>query len=449
MDTPAASIEIISVFILILANGFFVLAETAIIQSRKAKLERLADSGGKKAKLALGLVEDPSHVLAAIQIGITLMGILIGSLAGVEISPILANHLRAFPFMQGYADLVSVLLCVTSIMYLTLILGEFVPQKAALNAPEPIVVRLAALLCFLEKCGRPFVAFLSGSTNFALLFLGIDPKKTNSVTEEEVRTLIEQGTEEGTFEKTEQDMVDRIFRLSDQNANALMTPRTQMLWLDLEDPLEYNLSIIRENPNTIFPVGRDNLDDFSGILYAKDLLNLLLENKKISAAELEKAIRTPMFIPKSMHSFTVLENFKSSGTHEAIVLDEFGGVIGFITMTDIITEVVGDISSTHAPDPAQIIQRDDSSWLVDGLLSIDDFKAHFNLEELPEEDRDHYQTMGGFITSYLGYIPMASEKFKWNDLTFEVVDMDRVRVDKILVTREDERKQEELDNIAS
>lgn len=441
LDTPAASTEFTMILFLIIASGFFSLTEMAVIEARKAKLEKQADLGDEKAKLALTLVEEPTRVLATMQIGITLMGILIGTLTGAKVAPILAVYMKQVPYLANYADTAALLCSVVIITYIALVLGELVPKKIAQNSPEPIVIKFSSLLNRLEILARPFVGFLARSTNFTLMFIGINPHKENTVTEDEVRTLIEQGTEEGTFEKTEQDMVDKIFRLGDQKAYALMTPRTQMLWLDLEDPLEYNLKVIKENPDTIFPVGRDNLDDLVGILYVKDLLNLALEGKPI---DLENCIRTPIFIPKSMQSFKVLENFKQSGSHEAIVLDEFGGVIGFITMKDLISEVVGDISLSQEPEPIQITKRDDHSWLVDGLLPVDDFKEHFDLDTLPEEQRDHYQTMGGFITSYLGYIPIVAEKFKWNNFTFEIVDMDRVRIDKILVTKETESKEQDL-----
>lgn len=432
MDTPAASIEFTIILFLIIANGFFVLTETAIKAAHKAKLEKQSDSNEEKTRLALSLVEAPGRVLATMQIGITLTSLLLGALVGANIAPLLLTVLADIPYIGNYASLLSPVCSVILIMYLVLVLGELAPKKIALNNPEPIVLTCATLLNRLEVVARPFVHFLEGSTNFILLFIGVNPHKEMPVTEEEVRTLIEQGTEEGTFEKTEQAMVDRIFRLSDQKAYALMTPRTQLLWIDLEDSLEHNLSIIQENPDTVFPVGRDNLDDFVGILYTKDLLNLTLTKQKFDLAD---CVRTPMFIPKSMQSFKVLESFRESGTHEAVVLDEFGGVVGFLTMKDIISEVVGDISQGEEEDPLQIIQRDATSWLVDGLLPIDEFKEHFDLQALPEEERDHYQTMGGFITSYLGYIPAVSEKFSWNAFLFEIVDMDRVRIDKVLVTK--------------
>ncbi|WP_199883707.1 hemolysin family protein [Anaerosinus massiliensis] len=432
MDTPSVSLEITIIAILIIINGLLVMTEMSVIESRKNKLEKLADTGNTGAKFALNIIEEPTRVLSSTQIGITLIGILIGTLAGEKLAPALGSYFEKIPYAAPYADITALLLIVAVITYITLVIGELIPKKIATYNPEPILSKLAKPLRYLEKITQPLVSFLSFSTNFTLSLIGINSKKETTITEDEIRTLIEQGTEEGTFEKTEQDMVDKIFRLSDQKASALMTPRTQMIWLDLEESLEQNLTIINENPDTTFPVAKDSLDEFVGILHTKDLLKRSLAGESIN---LEKCIHTPMFIPKSMPSFKVLENFQETGTHEAIVLDEFGGVVGFITMKDIVSEVLGDISANQDPEPIQIIKRDETSWLIDGLLPIDEFKDHFDLDELPDEDRDQYQTMGGFITSYLDYIPVASEHFIWNGFKFEVVDMDRVRVDKILVTK--------------
>lgn len=439
LETPAGSTEVLCLFFLILGYAFFTLAQTGLLEAKKNLLEKRADAGASGARRALALLDAPKYALAALQVGVTATAVLIGALVGARLAPLAAFFFDAF-LQHQYAELLAFLCSAAAVCYLSLTLGAFLPRKIALDRPEAVLVRCEPWLTRLTALCRPLVSLFSVSTNFVLLCIGINPNKENTVTEDEVRTLIEQGTEDGTFEKTEQAMVDRIFRMSDQNAYALMTPRTQMLWLDLEDSPEYNLSVVKDNPDVIFPVARDNLDDFVGVVYAKDLLNLALDGKKIDIAA---CIRTPVFVPKSMQAFRILESFRQSGTHEAIVLDEFGGVVGFITIRDIITEVLGDFAAEQGDDPAQIAQRDENSWLIDGLLPIEDFKTYFALDELPDEERDHYQTMGGFITSYLGYLPVATEKFTWNDFTFEIVDMDRVRVDKILVTRQQVQESEE------
>ncbi len=432
MDTPSVGLEIAIILALIVANGIFAMTEMAIVSSRKVRLEKRADSGDPGAKAALELADEPTPLLSTIQIGITLIGILTGTFGGATLSQMLAPQLKSLPFIGAHHEAAALFIVISVITYLSLVLGELVPKKVALNNPEPIAALLARPMRTFAKIASPIVKFLSFSTQFTLEAIGIKPSQEPPVTEDEIRTLIEQGTEAGTFEKTEQDMVEKIFRLGDMKAYAIMTPRTQMVWLDLEDPIEINLQIINESSHTRFPVGKGSLDDFVGIIYTNDLLTASLESRHIN---LEKAIRTPMFIPKSMKAFKILEVFKQSGTHEAIVLDEFGGVVGFITLHDILSEIIGDITLVDEADEIQIIQRDDGSWLVDGLLPIEDFKEIFEITDLPDEDRDHFQTLGGFIISFLGYIPTTSEKFDWNGFRFEIMDMDRVRVDKVLISR--------------
>jgi len=443
LDSPEAGLLLLLILFFISANGFFALAETAITESHKSRLEKLADDGSSAAEKTLKIIDEPEKLLSVVQIGITLMSILIGTAAGALVAPFLAQPLMPFTV---YAHSTALIISVIIITYLNLLFGEFLPKKIALHEPESFLLRCSNILIILEKLTRPLVAFLSNSANAVLLFFGINPHIEDIVTEAEVKDLIEQGTEEGLFEKTEQDMVDRIFHMSDQTAYALMTPRTQMFWLDLEDSLAHNLKLIRENPNMIFPVGKNNLDDFAGILYTKDLLNTAIDGHPL---DLAPYIRKPMFIPRSMETFRVLEKFRETGIHEAIVLDEYGGVIGFITLGDIMGEIVGDSASSNEPDPIQITQRDEVSWLVDGLYSIDDFKEKFGIDELPEEERSHYQTMGGFLTSHFGYIPTVAEKCTWNDFTFEIVDMDRARIDKILVTLNDTKQEAGEETITS
>ena len=418
---------LLSVF-LVSASSFFALAETAITESHKSRLEKLADDGDKNAVAALTIVEMPDNVLSVVQIGITLTSILLGIVIGSAIAPLLEEILRFLP----YAHTIAFVLSTIAISYFTLLMGEFLPKKIAWQNPEKYLRRFHRWLHVLEYITRPAVSFLSNSANFLLLLVGINPHVTDTVTEDEVKDLIEQGTEEGTFEKAEQTMVDNIFHMSDQTAYALMTPRTQMFWIDLEDSIEHNLRLIKENTETIIPVGRDSLDDFCGILHAKDLLDACLEKRPI---ELSPFIRQPLFVPRSMETFRVLEKFRETGVHAAVVLDEYGGVIGFLTLTDIMNEIIGTSFDADEIDAPQMIPRGKDAWYMDGLFSIDDFKEKFDIDvPLPDEDKAHFQTMGGFLTSYFGYIPKETEVCQWNDFTFEIVDMDRARIDKILVT---------------
>ncbi len=432
MDPYPLGAQIAILVALILANAVFALTEMAIVSSRKARLERQAEDGDIGAKAALELAEHPNQMLSTIQVGITLIGILTGTFGGASLSKALEVKLNSFPLMAPYSAALSMFVVVSLITYFSLIIGELVPKRIALNNPEVIAAKVARPMHLFSKIALPVVSFLSMSTGLVLRFLGIKPSKEPPVTEDEIRILLEQGTEAGAFEKTEQDIVDRVFRLADLRAYALMKPRTQMVWLDIEDSMEYNLNIISESQATRFPVAKGNLDDFIGVVHTNDLLSKVKSGESIT---LEECVKTPVFIPKSMKAFKVLELFKQSSVHEAVVLDEFGGVVGFITLHDILEELVGEMSLTDESDEPQIVEREDGSWLVDGLLAIDEFEETFGEDELPDEERDHYHTLGGFITSYLGHIPTVSEKFTSGNLEFEIVDMDRVRIDKVLVKK--------------
>ena len=427
MDGSDTGLLLLLMIILLVTLGFFSLMETAITESHRNKLEKMQDEGNPDAGKVLNLLEQDDRILSLTQIGITMSSILIGICTGVLLSPLVAS-LLPIPHAQTLSLIISVLF----ITYIALLFGEFLPKKTAMQKPENMLLKYHGIIRLLARITRPFVSLLSGTANMILLILGINPHTTEAVTEDEVKDLIEQGTEDGTFEKTEQAMVDKIFHLSDQTAYALMTPRTQMLWLDLADSLWENMRLIRETPQDIFPVGRDSLDDFCGVLYAKDLLNATLAHEVL---DLSQYIRKPLFIPRSMETFRVLKQFRTTGIHEAMVLDEYGGVIGFLTMDDILQEIAGESISPAEDEAAQLTPRDENSWLVDGLYDIDDFKARFSIAELPDEDHDHYQTMGGFLTSYFGYIPKAGERIDWQNFTFEVVDMDGARIDKIMITK--------------
>lgn len=436
MDIPDAGIYFVLLVLCLLSSAFFSAAKTAMQESRKNKLEKMVEEDLLHAAGALQILENPQEMQFVVQVGLVLTTLLTGLLAGIGLAPVLQDLLNDIPLIEPYIQAVSFLAGFFIIAYFTLLLADFFPQKIALQNPENMFLQLLPLLEKTAILFQPLITLLTLSFSFLSILFGFRVSKADNVTEDEIKDLIEQGTEDGTFEKAEQDMVDRIFRMSDQTAYSLMTPRTQLFWLDLEDTVSYNLRLIQENPDTIFPVGRDNLDDFAGVLHAKDLLNASLHAE---ITDFTPYIRKPLFIPRSMETFRILEKFRESTIHEAVVLDEYGGVIGFITLRDIVSEIIGDIADNTEPEPLQITPRDENSWLVDGLLDIDDFKEKFDLEKLPDEDRSHFQTMGGFLTSYFGYIPKVAEKCEWNDFSFEIVDMDRARIDKILVTFKKEK----------
>lgn len=421
--------EIFIVFLLIVANGVFAMSEIAIISSRKVRLQQLANQGNAKARVALQLAESPNNFLSTVQVGITLIGILTGAFGGATIARGLANYLQEIPVLAPYSQAIALGIVVLIITYLSLILGELVPKRLALNNPERIAANIAMPMRMLAAIAAPAVYLLSASTDFVLRILGIGPSTEPLVTEEEIRVLIEQGTEAGTFEVAEQDMVERVFRLGDRPVSALMTPRPDIVWLELEDTLEKNRHKIIDGGHSRFPVCQGGLDNVLGIVPVSDLLARCLSNQPL---DLTVSLRQPVFVPESTRGLKVLELFKQTGTHIALVVDEYGVIQGLVTLNDILVEIVGDVPSNEDQEEPQAIQREDGSWLLDGMLSIDEFFELFAIKEVPAEHRGSYQTLGGFVITHLGRIPTASDYFEWQGMRIEVVDMDGNRIDKVL-----------------
>jgi putative hemolysin len=428
LDTDSTSFEVFLIVILVLANAVFAMSEIAIVSSRKVRLEKKAEKGSRGAKAALAMANESTQMLSTMQAGISIIGIFTGAFSGATIAHRLAVELKAIPTIAPYSEGLSLVLVVSVITYLTLIIGELVPKKIALANPEPIAAALAVPMQVFAKCAAPLIKLLSGSTELVVKILGIKESAEPPVTEDEVKNMLEQGAQCGTFEKAEQDMVERIFRLSDMRVSALMTPRTQVDWLDIEDTSEQNLSLLLATNFSRFPVARGSLDEVIGVAYTKDLLAKKLKGLPL---QMEGAVRDPLCVPKNIKAFKVLEMFKQTGVHMAFVIDEYGGFLGLVTINDILEHIVGDIPSLHEGEDPEIIQREDGSWLLDGMVTCEELKELFNTQELPGED--DYQTLGGFIFSYIGYIPQAGEHFVWNNLRFEVLDMDGARIDKVLV----------------
>lgn len=441
-DPGSIGLEIAMILVLIVANGVFAMSEIAIVSSRKARLERLADEGSSGAKAALELAKDPTQFLSAVQVGITLIGIVTGAYGGAKISKPIADYLKTLPGIGPYGEAISLTAVVAAITYLSLIVGELVPKKIALNNPESLAVIIAVPLRLFARVSAPIVRLLSTSTEVVLRVLGVKQPDEPPVTEEEIKIMIAEGAEYGTFEPAEKDLVERVFRFGDMRVSAFMTPRTQVDWLDLEEPDACNLSILTESGHSWLPVARGSLDEVAGIVQVKGVLAHRLSGERL---ELEEHIQEPLMVPRSMRAFRLLELFQQSGNHVAVVLDEFGGMTGLVTIHDILEQIVGEMPRQDEADEQLMVQREDGSWLIDGLLSIEDFKDHFEIDDLPGEEREHYQTLGGFITSYLGDIPKATDIVEWNGLRLEVLDMDKARVDKVLVTvREQENNERDL-----
>lgn len=408
-------------------SGYFSLMETALIECHRGRLEKMSEDGSADATAVLEMLTSPAPLTVA-QIGITFTGILAGVCAMLT-EPLISAQIHSSEQTEIFSAAVAI--CVTTFIFL--LFGEFLPKLAAKRDPENFLLNHYKTFRIIVKVLSPLVALLSAVAGGVAFVFGMNNSKNDAVTEDEVLDLIEQGTEDGTIEKSEQEMVDRIFDIGDETAYSLMTPRVMLVWLDLADDLEKNLQIVKDSSHTIFPVGVGSLDDCRGLIYAKDLLDAVLKDGR--NIDLNALIRKANYVPRTMEAFRIVEKFRASGITEAMVNDEYGGVIGFITLDDILSEIV-DTSGDEETD-RQFKRNKDNSWTVDGLCDIDEFKERFNLETLPDEEHDHFQTMGGFVTSQFGYIPKVGEVREWNGFRFKVKAMDGVRVAKILITRLD------------
>ncbi len=422
--------EILIILVLIIANGVFSMSEMAIVSARKVRLQQLANQGDIKARAALKLAESPNHFLSTVQVGISLIGILTGAFGGATIASRLAVYVRLVPLLAPYSQPISFGIVVLIITYLSLIIGELVPKRLALNNPERIASIVAIPMRALSAIASPMVYLLSASTDLILRVLGITASTEPQVTEEEIKILIEQGTEAGTFEEAEQDMVERVFRLGDRPVNYLMTPRPDIVWLDLDDSPEENRQKMFDNAYSRYPVCQGGLDNVLGVIPVTDLLARSFRGEPL---DLTIGLRQPVFVPESTRGLKVLELFKQTITHMALVVDEYGVIQGLVTLNDIMSEIVGDVPSTDGQDHPQAVQREDGSWLLDGMLPVEEFLELFGMEEWESDERGSYQTLGGFVITHLGRIPAAADHFEWQGMRIEVMDMDGNRVDKVLV----------------
>ncbi len=400
------------------------MSEAALVASRKARLQNRVDEGDVASLTALKLIEKPNIFLSTIQIGITLIGVLSGAVGGATISEALAAELAKVPAISAYSEPISLGTVVLIITVMSLWLGELVPKRLGLHSPEQIARIVAGPMLFISKLFSPLISMLSASTDLVLRLIGVTPSLDPPITEEELQVLIDQGTQAGVFEEAEQDMVEGVFSLGDRRVYSLMTPRTDIIWLDINDSPNEILQKIAESEYSRFPVCEDSLDKVLGIVKARDLLVPSLAGEPIN---LKNKLRPALYIPETSFASRALEIFKEQNRELMLVIDEFGSLQGILTLNDIIEEIVGDFE----PEP-QATQRQDGSWLLDGMLAIDDFKEIFNLRTMPHESE--YETLSGFMMTSLGRLPQTADRFDWNTLTFEVMDMDGNRVDKVLVT---------------
>lgn len=427
----AVSNELIILFLLLVANGIFSMAEIAVVSVRKARLKSLADEGHKRAKTTLAIAQQPAHFLSAVQVGITLIGIMAGTFGGATLTEQLVPVLQKLPVVASHAHGAAIAIVVTGITLASVVIGELVPKRLGLAYTEPIALLLTPTISRFSRLVDPIVSLLTFTTDGVLKLLGLRTQPTETpVSEEEVNSLIEQGLSAGVFNKTEKEMVAGVLELDQLPVTALMTPRPKIVFLNLDDPDEINWRKIVASGHSYFPVYQGNRDQVLGMVAVK----ALWAHSAIGlTTSLKNLLVSPLVVPETMSAIHLLEAFKKASKHIALVTDEFGAIQGIVTLIDVLEAIVGDLPNMGPRIAPAAKQREDGSWLIDATLATNELKTILQLDVLPDEDRADFQTVGGFIVTRLGRIPVAGDYFDYAGWRFEVVDMDRHRVDKILV----------------
>jgi putative hemolysin len=424
--------EVLIILLLLVANGVFAMSEIAVVTARRVRLQQRAEGGDRRAAAALRLASEPTHFLSTVQVGITLVGIFAGAYGGATLSQQLEVWLHQFALVAPYAEAVALVLVVTAITYFSLVIGELVPKAIALHNPEGIASFVAAPVAAVARIATPLVTLLSWSTTLVLRVLRIGPSRDHAVTEEEIRALIKQASVAGDIAPAERDIVEQVFRLGDRRVSAIMTPRHDIEWLDIHEGVEGVRRHLAEvkHPKILFCDG--GLDSVLGVARTEDLLGGVLAGEQL---DVRTVLRPPVFVPATLSVYQLLDRFRESRLHLALVLDEFGAIEGLVTPTDILESLVGEIPTEPQAESGPIAVREDGSWLVDGAIPLDDLRVSLELPAPPAEEEGAYQTLAGFVMTRLARVPRAGDRFTWSDWRFEVMDMDGRRVDKVLIER--------------
>ena len=418
------------VFLLIVVNGFFAMAEIALVASRNARLQPLAEAGNPGAQAALELKANPSRLLATVQIGVTVIAILSGTFGEATLGDPLQRHLEGHEgLLARYAHVISMAVVVVGIAYFSLILGELVPKRIALLHPERIATALARAMRTFARAGAPIEWFLSTSTDLVLRLVPLRHEGAAPVTDEEISFMLREGAATGHIHHAETAIIEMALRLGDRRASAVMTPRTQIVWLDLDDPEAENRRKIQESAYSRFPVVEGGPQQVNGIVQSKDLLIGALAGQPF---DLRAATRPPLYLPNTVTVLRVLETFKTSGEPMALIVDEYGDLEGLVTQGDILKALVGDIPGSADADQ-RVVRREDGTWLIDGMVGLDEVKQVLDVSRFPGEDAD-YHTLGGYMMARLNRIPMVADRISAAVYRFEVVKMDGRRVDRVLVS---------------
>lgn len=432
--------ELIIILLLILLNGVFAMSEIAMVASRKSKLQSMAKKGDATAKKALSLSENPGKLLSTVQIGITLIGILTGIYSGAKIEDDFEAWLNTFPLLQPYSETLSVTFIVIILTFFSLVLGELVPKRIGLTMPESIARAMAYPMYWISLIAMPFIWLLTFTTDLVMKIFNIRKKSDDKVTEEEIKAIIQEGTETGVVQEIEQDIVENVFHLGDRKIKTLMTQRSDIEWIDADEPMAMIRKQISESIHQSFPVCKGDLDHVTGILNAKEMLNVLLRNQDVN---LEKCIHPAIYLSDNSSAFKALETFRETRQRVAMVVDEFGAIQGMLTMGDLVDALVGDFTE-QLHEQREIIPRDDGSYLVDASVPFPEFTRYFEIDLEADDDPElaKINTLGGLIFYVAKRIPSTGFKLNWKKLSMEIIDMDGRRVDKVLIKKEEQEQEQ-------
>ncbi|HEX2530779.1 MAG TPA: hemolysin family protein [Burkholderiaceae bacterium] len=429
--------DILIILGLILLNGVFAMSELAVVASKRIRLEKLSENGSRGARAAIELADSPSRFLSTVQVGITVIGILNGAFGEASLVVKLAPQITDIPVVGAYAKEIALAIVVIGITFASIVLGELVPKRIAMRHPEAVATLFAAPVRWLSRAMAPFVNLLTVTTDLLMRLLGMHQPKDTSVTEEEITGMLKEGTEAGLLEKTEHEIATRALRLDDLRLAALMTPRMDIEFIDVNDSVEQNLAKIANSPYSRFPVCQGDRSHIIGIVHAGDLFEQAIRSNSISGVDILSVAKPPLYVPESVSAMDLLETLKAHRAELALVVDEYGDIEGMVTLSDVLGALVGEVSVIDDEGhEADAVQRDDGTWLLDGGISLDRFREVLGTElRFPEESSGSYHTLAGFVLTQLGRIPSTSEHFEWEGYRFEVVDMDYNRIDRLLVSK--------------
>jgi putative hemolysin len=423
--------DILILVALILLNGLFAMSEIALITSKRSKLQKAAEAGDASAKAALKLAADPNQFLSTVQVGITSIGVLSGIVGESALAKPLALWLQELGVNVVYSNYLGTGIVVLVITYFSIVIGELVPKRLGQSNPEAIARLMARPIAFLAMATRPFVKLLSGSTKFMLRLLRIKERNQTEVTQEEIQAVLEEGTEAGLIETDEHTMVKNVFRLDDRQIASLMVPRADIIFLDIQSSIEKNLETIELTDHARFPLVNGELNQVLGVLNARKLLSKIAKGEKY---ELTQGIEEALYVPETITGMELLANFRSSARQMAFVVDEYGEVLGIVTLQDLIEAITGEFTPRD-PSKSWAVRRDDGTWLLDGHIPIPELKDCLELSVVPEEERGRYHTLSGMFMLLSGKLPIEGDKVTWEDWQFEIMDMDRKTIDKVLASK--------------